>query len=74
MDRDSPVAWVCFGGVRKLVNLAFVPKAREGDYVLVHVGVAISRVDEAEAREVFRYLEEIDALSPELQGGEGEDR
>jgi hydrogenase expression/formation protein HypC len=57
---------VDFGGVQKQVSLAFVPEAREGDYVLVHVGFAITRVDEEEARKVFDYLEEIDALEREL--------
>jgi hydrogenase expression/formation protein HypC len=55
-----------FGGIRKQVSLAFVPEAVEGDYVLVHVGVAISRVDVVEARKVFEYLKEIDALEREL--------
>lgn len=60
------VGRVDFGGIEKQVSLAFVPEARVGDYVLVHVGFAISRVDEAEAHKVFAYLEEIDALSQEL--------
>ncbi len=55
-----------FGGIRKEVSLAFVPEAVLGDYVLVHVGFAISRVDEVEARKVFDYLKEIDALEREL--------
>ncbi len=50
---------VSFGGVVKEVNLAYVPEARVGDYVIVHVGFAISRVDEAEAKQVFKYLQEI---------------
>lgn len=57
---------VDFGGVEKQVSLAFVPEAHEGDYVLVHVGFAISRVDEEEAQKVFEYLKEIDALEREL--------
>ncbi|HET9317097.1 MAG TPA: HypC/HybG/HupF family hydrogenase formation chaperone [Vicinamibacteria bacterium] len=57
---------VDFGGIRKEVSLAFVPDAAVGDYVIVHVGVAISRVDEEEARKVFEYLEQIDALAGEL--------
>jgi hydrogenase expression/formation protein HypC len=57
---------VDFGGIRKEVSLAFVPEAVVGDYVLVHVGFAISRVDEVEARKVFDYLKEIDALEREL--------
>jgi hydrogenase expression/formation protein HypC len=57
---------VSFGGIVKEVNLTFVPEAQVDDYVIVHVGVAISRVDEAEARRVFDYLREMDELA-ELQ-------
>jgi len=53
---------VRFGGIVKEVHLACVPEARVGDYVLVHVGVAISRIREEEAKEVFRYLEELGEL------------
>lgn len=51
---------VSFGGVMKDVNLACLPEAQIGDYVIVHVGMAISRLDEAEANEVFAYLKQID--------------
>ncbi len=51
---------VSFGGVMKDVNLACLPEAQIGDYVIVHVGMAISRLDEAEANEVFAYLRQID--------------
>ncbi len=54
---------VSFGGVVKEVNLAYVPEAQVGDYVIVHVGFAISRVDEAEARQVFEYLQQIGETS-----------
>ncbi|SHK32695.1 HypC/HybG/HupF family hydrogenase formation chaperone [Rhodothermus profundi] len=53
---------VDFGGIQKEINLTFVPEAREGDYVMVHVGIAISVVDEAEAHRVFEYLRQIDEL------------
>jgi hydrogenase expression/formation protein HypC len=55
-------ARVDFGGVLKEVNLAYVPDAKIGDYVLVHVGFAISVVDEEEAGKVFGYLKEMDEL------------
>jgi hydrogenase expression/formation protein HypC len=58
---------VSFGGVLKEVSLACLPEAQVGDYVIVHVGMALSIVDEAEAQETFRYLEEIDRLG-RLQG------
>ncbi len=54
---------VSFGGIRKEVNLAYVPEAKVGDYVIVHVGFAISIVDEAEAAQVFSYLKEMDELA-----------
>ncbi len=54
---------VSFGGVVKEVILTFVPEAQVGDYVVVHVGVAISRLDEAEARRVWEFLEETEEPS-----------
>ena len=58
---------VDFGGILKEVSLAYVPEAEIGDYVIVHVGFAISRVDEEEAQKVFEYLREMEELS-ELEG------
>ncbi len=54
---------VDFGGVLKEVSLAYVPEVKVGDYVIVHVGFALSRVDEAEAKQVFEYLREMEELS-----------
>ena len=54
---------VNFGGILKEVNLAYVPEANIGDYVLVHVGFAISTIDEAQAQETLSYLEEMDRLA-----------
>ena len=54
---------VSFGGVLKEVCLAYVPEAQVGDYVVVHVGFAISQVDEAEAQEVFKFLAEMEELA-----------
>lgn len=53
------MAKVQFGGITKEASLEMVPAAKEGDYVLVHVGVAISNVNEEEAMLTFKYLEEI---------------
>jgi len=53
---------VSFAGIVKEVNLAYVPEARVGDYVMVHVGFAISTVDQEEAERVFAYLDQIDQL------------
>jgi hydrogenase expression/formation protein HypC len=52
-----------YGGILKEASLAYVPEAKEGDYVIVHVGFAISRVDEDEAQKVFEYLREMDELA-----------
>jgi len=57
---------VDFAGIAREVSLALVPEARVGDYVLVHVGFALTRIDEGEAQKVFAYLREIDALEQEL--------
>ena len=51
-----------FGGIVKEVNLGYTPEAEVGDYVIVHVGFAISTVDEEEAQRVFDYLREMDEL------------
>ncbi|NIP29818.1 MAG: HypC/HybG/HupF family hydrogenase formation chaperone [Candidatus Dadabacteria bacterium] len=54
---------VSFGGIIKEVNLSFVPESDVDDFVMVHVGFAITMVDEVEARKVFEYLEQMDELS-----------
>ena len=59
---DLRLAKVEFGGIVKEVCLAYVPEAGVGDYVIVHVGFAISRVYAAEAARVFSYLDEIEEL------------
>ncbi len=60
---------VDFAGIIKQVNLAYVPEAKVGDYVLVHVGFALNTIDEAEANQVFEYLREMGELA-ELEGNE----
>jgi hydrogenase expression/formation protein HypC len=65
---------VSFGGVIKEVSLACAPEAQPGDYVLVHVGVAISVIDAEEAEETFRYLRamgELEGLEPEPSASPG---
>lgn len=66
IENDEPIyraGRVSFGGIIKQVNLAYVPEAQIGDYVIVHVGFAINKLDEAEAARAFEYLKEIDDLS-----------
>ncbi len=54
---------VRFGGASREVCLEFVPEAGVGDYVIVHVGLALSRISPEDAAAVFGYLEEMEALS-----------
>ncbi|MBR2558066.1 MAG: HypC/HybG/HupF family hydrogenase formation chaperone [Sediminibacterium sp.] len=61
-DNSVRMAKVSFGGIIKQASLEMLPQAEVGDYVLVHVGVAISRVDEEEAQKVFEYLREAGEL------------
>jgi hydrogenase expression/formation protein HypC len=62
---------VSFGGVAKEVCLAYTPEAEVGDYVIVHAGFALNRLDEQEAQEVFALLAEMQAeeLAAELTDG-----
>ena len=64
LSREEGIAMgrVEFGGVTKKVCLEHVPEAVPGDYVLVHVGFALSRIDEAEAKKIFELLAELDQL------------
>jgi hydrogenase expression/formation protein HypC len=59
LDETFRFGKVSFGGITKEVNLCMVPEANINDYVLVHVGVAISIVDEEEAQKVFSYLKDM---------------
>jgi len=61
-DPLTRVGRVDFGGVVKEINLAFVPEARVDDYVLVHVGFALTVIDESEAAQVFEALREMGEL------------
>jgi len=62
---------VQFGGIVREVRLDFVPEAQTGDYVMVHVGFAISKVDEAEAQRTYELLSEMGALEEELPPEDG---
>jgi hydrogenase expression/formation protein HypC len=67
MDATFRYGKVSFGGITKEVNLCMVPDANINDYVLVHVGVAISIIDEAEAQLTFDYLKQIGEMD-EIEG------
>lgn len=70
-DQTNRPGKVSFGGIIREVNFCFLPEVAVDDYVLVHVGVALSKVDEEEALETLRYLKEmgeLDELNPEAEG------
>ena len=73
IDGNDPIfrtGKVSFGGIIKAINLACVPDARTGDYVLVHAGFAISVIDEEEAQKTLDCLDEIGAFeTPETPPG-----
>jgi hydrogenase expression/formation protein HypC len=65
-DAGTRMATVDFGGIRKQVCLAYVPEVQVGDYTVVHVGFAITRLDEQSAQETLRLFEQIGALEQEF--------
>ena len=71
LSGDDPLVRmgkINFSGILKEASLAYVPEVRIGDYVIVHVGFALSKVDEAEAQKIFEYLKQMDELG-ELNAG-----
>ena len=62
LDDIFRVGKVSFGGILKEVSLTMVPEARIGDYVLVHVGAAISLIDEEEAKKTFDLVKQLGEL------------
>lgn len=60
-DDELRLGRVSFGGVTKQVCLVYVPEAQVGDYVIVHAGFALSRVDASSAERTFAYLAELEA-------------
>ena len=67
-DELMRMGKVDFGGVTREVCLAYVPEAQVGDYVIIHVGFAISQIDEAEARETLALMTEIGILAEQPDG------
>ncbi len=61
-DPLTRMGRIDFSGVVKQASLAYVPEVNIGDYVIVHVGFALSKVDEDEAQKVFQYLKKIGEL------------
>ncbi len=69
-EEPLRTARVQFGGIVRQVSLNFVPEAGLGDYVMVHVGFAISRVDAVEAERTYKLLQEMGELEAELASAE----
>jgi len=68
-DPLSRMGRINFGGILKEASLAYVPEARVGNYVIVHAGFALSRVDEDEAQKVFEYLKQMEELDDLKEAG-----
>jgi hydrogenase expression/formation protein HypC len=68
------MAQVDFGGIRREACLEYVPDAGIGDYVVVHVGFAISKLDEAEAARTLEYLQQLDQYAEEFEAPPEADR
>jgi hydrogenase expression/formation protein HypC len=68
VDAENDIAKVEVGGVRRNINIGMLDKedARIGDYVLIHVGFAMSKIDEKEAEDTLRLLEELGAYETEI--------
>ena len=62
-EGGVPMGKVEFGGIARDICLAYLPEVVVGDYVLVHVGFAISKIDEQEAQEIFSYIDQIGELA-----------
>ncbi len=69
-DELARTGKVDFNGIIKEVNLSYVPEAKVGEFVIVHVGFAISVVDEEEAHETLRYFEELNELQDLMEKDE----
>ena len=67
-DPLTRMGRIDFSGVIKQACLAYVPEVKIGDYVIVHVGFALSKVDEDEAQKVFEYLKQMDELGDLKEG------
>lgn len=73
-ESDTTMAEVDFGGVKKKVCLAYLPDTGVGEYVIVHVGFAIQRLDEDSAKETLAMFERLGILADELGEPPGSDR
>lgn len=68
VDAENHIAKVDVGGVRRNINTGMLDDTKVGDYVLIHVGFAMSKIDEREAEETLRILKEIGEYEAEVDG------
>lgn len=68
-DRGTRMATVNFDGIQKEICLAYLPDLAIGEYVIVHVGFAISRIDEKSAKETLAMFRDLGVLDEELNAG-----
>jgi hydrogenase expression/formation protein HypC len=73
-ERSTKMATADFGGIRKDVCLAYLPDVQVGDYVLVHVGFAITQIDEQSAQETLALFESLGMLEADLGADAGGSR
>ena len=66
VDEENQIAKVEVGGVRRNINTGMLDETRVGDYVLIHVGFAMSKIDEKEAEKTLRLLQELGSYEPEF--------
>ncbi|MCD6372932.1 MAG: HypC/HybG/HupF family hydrogenase formation chaperone [Thermococcus sp.] len=69
VDREKRTAWVDFGGIKREVRIDLLPDVQVGEYVLIHTGFAIERVDEKTAREILSAWEEVFKVEEDALGG-----
>jgi len=66
IDEENHIAKVEVGGVKRNINTGMLDETRVGEYVLIHVGFAMSKIDEREAEETLRVLQELGSYEPEF--------
>jgi hydrogenase expression/formation protein HypC len=69
VNRDKGTAWVDFGGVRREARIDLMPDVEPNDYVLIHTGFIIEKVDEETAREILSAWDEVFKLEKNAIGG-----
>ena len=69
IDKDKGTAWVDFGGVKREARIELMPDIKVGEYVLIHTGFIIERVDEEKAKEILSAWDEVFKVEDDALGG-----